>query len=235
MINEEGEINATFWQHVSELRIVLLRSLLAISFGLCIALYFSKQILTLITSTLPLPVSFFSPQEGFLTLFKIAFWIGFLGTSPYWILGILKFIRPGLRGKIKNLLPGFTLLSFLFIFFGVALCLLETLPLANQFFYDFNQSIGNNIWGFAAYVDFLFLLIFAHAVAFEIGAILFLMIHIKAIHWKTLAKKRRHAIVLSLILGALLTPPDIFTQLCIAIPLMGFFELAILWGRIREV
>lgn len=234
MINDEGDVFASFWEHVSELRSIFLRSLFAILVGLAIALYFSNEILSLIKRTLPLPVSLFSPQEGFLALFKIAFWIGFLGTSPYWILGILKFIQPALRGKIRRLLPGFTFLSLLFISSGIALCLFVTLPLTNQFFYDFNQSIGTNLWGFEAYVDFLLLLTFAHAAAFEIGALLLFLIHTGILHWKTLSKKRNHAILFSLIIGAVLTPPDVLTQLMIALPLMGFYELAILWGKIQQ-
>jgi sec-independent protein translocase protein TatC len=234
MTNEEGDISAPFWEHVSELRAVLLKALFAILLGLLTALYFSDEALAFIKSTLNLPLSLFSPQEGFLALFKIAFWIGFLGTSPYWILGILRFIQPALRGKIKRLLPGFTFLSLLFITSGITLCLFVTLPLANQFFYDFNRSIGNNLWGFEAYVDFLLLLIFAHGTAFEIGALLLLLIHMGVLHWKTLAEKRRHAALFSLIMGALLTPPDILTQLLIAIPLMGFYELAILYGKMRQ-
>lgn len=233
-MTSEDEITATFWEHVSELRSVLLRALFAILLGTLTALYFSDVTLSFIQSTLSLPLSLFSPQEGFLSLFKIAFWLGFLGTSPYWILGILRFIKPAMRGKIKRLIPGFSFLSLLFISCGIALCLFVTLPLANQFFYDFNQSIGVNIWGFAAYVDFLLLLVFAHGTAFEIGALLLLLIHVGVLHWKTLAEKRRHAALFSLILGALLTPPDILTQLLIAIPLMGFFELAILYGKIRQ-
>lgn len=234
MTNDEGEISAPFWEHVSELRVVLLRSLFAILLGLTFALYFSDWLLAFIKTTLPLQVSLFSPQEGFLALFKVAFWTGCLATSPYWIFGILRFIQPALRGKIRHLLPGFTFFSLLFIASGIALCLFITLPLANQFFYDFNQSIGTNLWGFGAYVDFLLLLTFAHAAAFEMGALLFLLVHTGVLHWKTLAEKRRHAILFTLIIGALLTPPDVLTQLMIALPLMGFFELAIFYGKIKQ-
>lgn len=232
MTSEEGDISAPFWEHVSELRGVLLRSLLAILLGLAIALYFSTETLALIKTTLPLQVSLFSPQEGFLALFKVAFWTGCLSSSPYWIFGILRFIQPALRGKIRHLLPGFTLLSLLFIASGIALCLFATLPLANQFFYDFNQSIGTNLWGFGAYVDFLLLLVFAHGAAFEMGALLFLLVHTGILHWKTLAEKRRHALFFSLIIGAVLTPPDVLTQAMIALPLMAFFELAIIYGKL---
>lgn len=233
-MTSEEEVNATFWEHVSELRAVLLRSIFAILLGVSVALYFSHETLSFIKATLPMPASLFSPQEGFLALFKASFWIGFLGTSPYWILGILRFIKPALKGEIRSLLPGFTFLSLLFISSGIALCLFVSLPLANQFFFDFNQSIGTNLWGFAAYIDYMFLLVFAHGTAFEIGALLLLLIHTGILHWKTLAEKRRHAALFSLIIGALLTPPDVLTQLIIALPLMGFFELAILYGKIRQ-
>lgn len=227
------EISATFWEHIEELRSVLIRALLSILIGLSLALYYSNETLAFIKSTLPnLPLALFSPQEGFLSTFKLAFWLGFLATSPYWTWGILRFLIPGLRGKIKVMLPGFLFLSFLFIATGLALCLFLTLPLANQYFYEFNSSIGTNIWSFGAYVDFILMLLFAHGTAFEIGALLLLLIHIGALKWETLAAKRRHAIVVSLIVGALLTPPDVLTQILIALPLLGFFELAILYGKV---
>lgn len=224
------EIHASFWTHLEELRAVLIRSLSAVVLGLITTLYFQENILNILMPEQSLFL--FSPAEGFIAIFKLSFWLGLLGTSPYWVGGIIRFIRPALRGKGKVDLPGFFLLSLFFITCGLAFCKWMTLPLAIDYLFTFNQTVGTNLWGFSAYLDFLLMLFLAHGVAFELGAIMFFLVHKGLLHWSELAKKRRHNVVASLILGALLTPPDVLTQVLVAVPLVGFYELAILYGRL---
>jgi sec-independent protein translocase protein TatC len=229
LMNEE--IHASFWDHLEELRAVLIRIFVFLFIGLSIALYFHQEMVQLVLSLLPgTPLFLFSPAEGFIAVFRLSFWLGLLGSSPFWLGSLIRFFLPGLRGSEKKWLPAFILLSILFIGIGMFLCLIGTLPLATEYLFTFNQTIGSNLWGFGAYLDFVLMLLFAHGCAFEMGAVLFFLIHIGAISGETLAKKRRHAIVASLIIGAVLTPPDVLTQLCIALPLMGFYECAILYS-----
>lgn len=201
-------LKASFWDHVQELRSVLIRSLLAIGAGMLLAFVFSDKLISWLVAAVPShSLALLSPQEGLMTVFKLSFWIGVLATSPYWLFALLGFIRPGLNKPEKSGLAFFLLLSALFIALGVSLALFVTIPLANNYLYEFNSSIGINLWGFSSYVDYLLILLFAHGATFEIGALLLLLIHLQIIQWQTLADKRRHAILFALIVGAILTPP----------------------------
>jgi sec-independent protein translocase protein TatC len=229
------EIHASFWDHLEELRWVFIRALLAILVGLCISFYFSSDLIQFILSQVPnAKVFLFSPVEGFIAVFRLSFWLGALGTSPYWIFAVIRFLKPALRENERSWLPLFFLLSGLFIGLGFLLCVNVTLPLATQYLFDFNQTIGVNLWGFSSFLDFALMLLFSHGVAFEIGAVLFFLIHVRVLDGDMLAKKRRHAMVTSLVIGALLTPPDVLTQVCVALPLILFYELAILYGKLRQ-
>ena len=74
----------------------------------------------------------------------------------------------------------------------------------------------------------------ANGVAFEIGAILFLLVHYRLISAEAMREKRRYVILAAFILGALLTPPDVLTQLLMAVPLIILYEIAILYASLRS-
>lgn len=229
------EIHASFWEHIEELRWVFIRALIAILVGLGISFYYSHDLIQFILSQVPnAKVFLFSPVEGFIAVFRLSFWLGLLGTSPYWIYAIIRFLRPALRENERSWLPLFFCLSGLFISLGFLLCIHVTLPLATKYLFDFNQTIGVNLWGFSSFLDFALMLLFSHGVAFELGAVLFFLIHVRVLDGDTLAKKRHHAIVASLVIGALLTPPDVLTQVSVAFPLILFYELAILYSKVRK-
>ncbi len=229
------DIHASFWDHLEELRWVFIRALGVILSGVVISFYFANDLIHLLLSQVPgAKVFLFSPIEGFIAVFRLSFWLSLLGTSPYWIFAIIRFLLPALRKNERSWLPGFFLLSALFISLGFLLCLTLTLPLATQYLFDFNREIGVNLWGFSSFLDFTLMLLFSHGIAFEIGAVLFFLIHVRILDGHMLAKKRRHAIVVSLVIGALLTPPDVLTQICVALPLILFYELAILYSKLRQ-
>lgn len=233
---EEKEL--TLWEHVGELRASLLRALIVSLMGMGIILFFSKEILLYFESLLPdelNSLAFFSPQEGMITVFKLSFWTGLFLTAPYSLFELLSFIAPALNKELKNLLLPFSFLSFLFMSLGLLLCLFFTLPLANNYLFLFNSEIGTNLWGFSAYFNYVLLLLFAHVTTFFLGSVLLLLVHLRILKNTQLESKRRHAIVLSLIIAALITPPDVLTQVIVAIPLYGFFEMAVLYAKIRTL
>lgn len=233
---EEEELSLTFWGHLEELRSVLIKTAVSILAVSLLSLYYSAALLSLLTETLPPQekLVILSPQEGFVSLFKLSLWAGFLFTTPYWLRLFLNFIRPALKGKKALFLPGFLALSLIFVTTGILFALKFTLPLSNGYLYHFNETLGKNLWTLSHYLDYVWLLLVAHAAAFEAGALLLCLIHLGILKQETLAAKRRPAFIAALILGALLTPPDVLTQIAIALPLYGFYELAILYGKITS-
>jgi sec-independent protein translocase protein TatC len=220
-------------RHIEELRLSLLKSLWVFFCALSFSFYFYQEILSFLLQQAPAPQGFalFSPLEGFLSAMKLSFYLAVLITFPYFLFHAFKYLAPALSEALASL----CLKSFLFLFLafaaGTSLAFFVSIPLANAYFYSFNQTIGSNLWGISGYIDYLFHMVFAHAIIFQLGAALLLAIHYGIIKRDFLQKKRPHALVGSLILGALLTPPDMFTQLFVAIPLYLLYELALMYSR----
>lgn len=175
-----------------------------------------------------------SPIEGMMTTFKVSFWVGLVGTSPIWIYLLLQFILPALTNTEKTAVMPFFLLSLLFLGIGFLFAFYLTIPLANQYLLAFNMGIGTNLWSLANYLDYSLFLMLANAFAFELTLILFFLVHYNILSVDRMIAMRRHMIVLAFILGAILTPPDVLTQFMLAIPLIGLYELTILYGRIKQ-
>lgn len=176
----------------------------------------------------------FSPAEGLIISLKISFWLGLLLTAPIWLVPLILFILPALYAHERKLLFPALFTLAIFLGAGILTALQVTLPLTNHYFIDYNQEIGTNLWGLENYIDYTLTLIIAHGVGFELIAILFLLVHYQLIDLDFLKTKRRHVIVLSLILGAILTPPDVLSQLAVAIPLYLGYELILVYGALRQ-
>ena len=174
-----------------------------------------------------------NPLEGILLSFKVCFWVSISVTSPVWIYCLLKFIIPALQTRERTILFPFILSSFFFICLGLMVAYEVTIPLANKYLENFNSDIGYNLWSLSHYIEYTLIIFLGHAIAFELCVILLFMVHLNLLSTEWLISKRRYMIVCAFVLGALLTPPDVFTQLLLAIPLMIVYELAIIYSRIR--
>lgn len=179
-------------------------------------------------------LSLFSPIEGFTTSLKISFWLGILLAAPIWIFLVTQFIKPGLRPFEKKRILPILLTSFTLIGLGILTAYCFTLPLTNAYFAAFNQSLGVNVWSLSNYVDYVLTIMLGHGIAFAAASILFLAVFFDWISPETLAGYRRHAIIAVLILAAILTPPDVLSQLLLAIPMLLLFEGALLYGRLSR-
>lgn len=180
------------------------------------------------------PLLIMGPLEGLLLVFKVCFWLSMALTAPFWGWVWLQFILPGLKAQERAMLLPFFLCSAISLGLGVVLAYTVTLPIANQYLMLFNGSIGQNAWTLMHYVDYVLLLCLGHAIAAELGLLLLLLVHFQLLSPEWLIAKRRYMIVVAFILGALLTPPDVLTQLLLAIPLMGLYEIAICYAKWRK-
>lgn len=180
------------------------------------------------------PFLIMGPIEGLTLVFKVCFWLGVAMTAPFWGWVWLQFILPGLKAQERAVLIPFLLCSIVFLSLGMALAYYVTLPLANQYLALFNSSIGQNAWTLTHYINYVLLLCLGHAIAAELGLILLLLVHFRFLSPEWLIAKRRYMIVLAFILGALLTPPDVLTQLLLAFPLIGLYEVAIWYAKWRN-
>lgn len=177
------------------------------------------------------PLTLFHPTEGISLVFKLSFFAGLILSSPFWLYRLFLFFLPALQQREKRLLFPFLGASLLFFSLGVAFAYFVTIPIAIESLQFFNTTIGTTLWGAANTLNFFLFLLLSNGLAFEGAVILFFLIHLNVLTYSFLIAYRRHMIVFFFVLAALLTPPDIFTQFLLAIPLIALYECAILYSR----
>ncbi len=176
---------------------------------------------------------YFRPYEKLLTYMRLAFWGGMVLTLPLAFVQTWLFVRPALRGKEgKYLLIGGGIVPVLFAA-GAAFAYRIIAPLALRFFLAFGE--GDNIqplWGFGEYASFLFSLLLAAGALFQAPLLLLLLICTGIVSVRTLSRLRPWIILFIGIAAALLTPPDVVSQILLGVPLYLLFELTLLTGRL---
>ncbi|PJD95144.1 MAG: twin-arginine translocase subunit TatC [Parachlamydia sp.] len=180
------------------------------------------------------PLVLLTPMEGFATVIKLSFWFGLVATSPFWLFTLLRFIAPAFINSIRKQFWLFFLLFVALFYAGLLCAYFATIPLANQYFFAFSTGIGMNLWNLGSYMEYTLLLLLGNGLGFELSGILFLLIHLQMIELGTLYRMRRYAYVGIFILSALLTPPDILSQILLAVPLIALYEAGILQARWKQ-
>jgi sec-independent protein translocase protein TatC len=244
-------LKLSFWEHVHALRFALLRGSLFLIFSLIIAFFFSDLIADWMLSPLLQQKSnltaeisssktgleellILSPLEGLITSLKMSFWTGLLFSSPFWVFFLMQFFYPALKKKERKILAYFFILSFLCTGLGILFAHKISLPLMGNFLKSYNRLYGINAWSLSSCLSFCLWIILGHGIAFEFLAFLFLGIHFGFFSAGKLIDYRRYSIVGILILSALVTPPDLLSQLLLAIPLLTFYEISIIYSRFRQ-
>jgi len=179
-------------------------------------------------------VKFFhlSPGEYFISTIKISFYTGLLFSSPFVIGQLILFLLPGLTKKeTKIILP--LLLSSLILFgLGLAFSYYTLIPAALNFFLNYSEEVLEPFWSFDQYFEFILVLFYSTGLAFQIPILQILIGLLNIVSAKQMLGAWRYVILLSTILGAILTPStDPLTQLLLslAILLLYFSGLSILF------
>ncbi len=232
--------------HLVELRKRLLWVILIMALGTGVSFFYVEQIYSILT--LPLAnamgagdthrLIYTGLTEAFFTYVKVAFFAGVFVTFPALLMQIWMFIAPGLYKTERRVFLPFLVATPVLFFLG-GLCVYSiVLPTALPFFLSF-QSAGGEA-GMAIqlearvseYLDLVMTLIFAFGLCFQLPVVLTLLGKAKIITAKTLAKGRKYAIVLTFVVAAFLTPPDIISQVLLALPILALYELSILLIRL---
>lgn len=163
------------------------------------------------------------------TLITAGFVIGF----PYILWEVWKFIRPALYEKERKMAGSFILVSSLLFFIGVLFGYYIIAPLSINFFANFNVSKEiENIFTVDSYVSMMKMSIVASGIVFELPIIIYFLAKLGLVTPDFLRKYRRYAIVIILILAAIVTPPDIPSQIIVSIPILLLYEVSILIAAI---
>jgi sec-independent protein translocase protein TatC len=175
-----------------------------------------------------------SPVDGMITTLRVCFWSSLTLTAPFWMLLLLRFVAPALSERDRTLIPQFLFAALFALALGLFVGFTILLPLANRYLYAFNSAIGSNIWTVSHYLSYTVLLLTGSVLASETAAVLLLLVYLDKIGAKTLVRYRQTVIVLFFFGSAVVTPPDIVSQVILALPLTLLYEFAILYAKWRK-
>lgn len=232
--DEATEKVMPFLEHLEELRQRLLRCILSVVFFSIGSYFLSKQIMQLLLKPYPRneKLIFLAPTEGFLIYIKVALFSGIILSLPVIFFQMWSFIAPGLYKKEKKYFPLIILFSIVFFLLGASFCYLVIIPYGLNFLLNFGTEQLEPSIQIKEYLKFVTLLILVFGVIFELPLLSFFLTKMGIITPQFLSSKRRYGIVLIFIAAAILTPPDIFTQVCLAIPLILLYEISIVVSKL---
>lgn len=168
------------------------------------------------------------PIGAFMMSMKTAFAGGFIIALPLNLFFIGRFLLPALTKKEKKMmLPIFSAGTLLFVI-GVLFCYFMVIPLSLRFLWNFSNWIGViNDWTLEYYIAFVtrFLLVFG--CMFEMPLIVVSLVFLNVLSYSFLTSNRRYVIVIIFIFAALITPPDVLSQVLLALPLLGLYEISV--------
>ena len=227
-----------FLSHLIELRQRILRSLLFLVVVFVPVLYFVNDIFDFVSEPLraQLPGEMIATQVAspFLTPFKLAVYTTIFITIPFLLHQAWGFVSPGLYLREKRFAVPLLVSSTLLFYLGMAFAYYAVFPLVFQFFASVTPTDVAMMTDINHYLDFVLKLFFAFGLAFEIPVATVLLALTGFTSSRSMARKRPYVIVGCFVIGMLITPPDVISQILLAVPAWLLFEIGILLARMVE-
>tara|TARA_Y100000590_G_scaffold364880_1_gene423478 strand:- start:3059 stop:3826 length:768 start_codon:yes stop_codon:yes gene_type:complete len=230
----------TLIDHISELRKRLLWSFfyLLLVFGICF--YYAEQLFSFLARPL---VNLLDKENGqtlittaltehFFTHMKISFFFALFFSFPLIAIQVWKFIAPGLYNNEKNAFLPFLIATPILFFAGGSLVYYIITPVAWEFFLSYQNINDSEVPIMLApkmseYLSLIMRFIFAFGLAFQLPVVISLLAKANLVTHNTLKKFRKYAIVIAFLSAAFLTPPDPFSQISLALPIIFLYEISI--------
>ena len=217
----------SFFDHLDELRTRIIKSALVVFICACVFYFTIDKILVAIIKPVG-KLIFTSPPEAFLARMTITLFGGFFAASPFILYQVWSFVSAGLTEREKQYVKLFGPFSFVCFVAGGLFAYFVMIPLAVKFLLSFSTELMLPMITVEKYITFVSVLTLAGGIVFELPLILMFLTKIGIVTPDLLREKRRHAIVGILFVSAVLTPPDVFTQMLLSVPLIILYEVSIL-------
>ncbi len=222
--------------HLIELRSRLLWSFLALAIAFGISLYFARPIFGFLVQPLlasgQTKLIYTAIFEAFFVEIKVAFFAASFFSFPVFATQLWRFVAPGLYSKEKRAFLPFLLATPVLFIIGASMAYFMAIPVALEYLLGFGGSVGGveqqALPGVDNYLNFVMKFIFGFGISFLLPVLLMLLERAGIVTLEQLKSARRYAIVGAFAIAAVLTPPDVVSQLLLAIPLCILYELALI-------
>jgi len=233
---EEGG-EQSFLSHLIELRERLLKAVAAVLLVLLALVPLANKLY----GWLALPLIKHLPQGGtmiateiaspFLTPIKLAFFVAVFIAMPFILYQLWAFVAPGLYRHEKKLALPILLSAMVLFYIGCAFAYFLVLPAVFAFMTGIAPAGVAVMPDIGRYLDFVLVLFLAFGLCFEVPVVLIILVSLGVVTPQQLAKSRPYAVVGAFIVAAVLTPPDVFSQMMLAIPMCVLYEIGIIAAR----
>ncbi len=226
-----------FMPHLIELRQRLIRCFIAYGLVLTPLIIFSSELYSLlaqpILQTLPSGGMLIATQvvTPFTVPLKLALFTALVLLIPYILYQIWRFVAPGLYPNEKRMVFPIAFMSATLFYLGMLFAHCFVLPMALSFFMHVAPKGVTVMTDMTHYMDFVLTLYFAFGASFQVPIVTFVLIRTGVTSIEGLKKQRPYIIVAAFVIGMLLTPPDVVSQIMLAVPLLGLFEGGVLLAR----
>lgn len=221
--------------HLEALRRALIRSFAALAIGIVPLFLASPYVLDRfceqITLQSGITLHYFSPMEVFLLQLKIAALLDVVLFSPYIAWNIWQFVLPALYEKEKRFIRSIVGLTSALFIAGVAFCLIVCFPLIVQFGMSFAGETLTPVFGVSNLISLALWLSLAFGCMFQFPLVTYALIRGGIVSYETVCDKRPYVVIAILVVAALLTPPDILSQIILGAPTYLLFEAGLLAAR----
>jgi sec-independent protein translocase protein TatC len=223
--------------HLQELRKRLILSFIAVGVGFVLCYALADTLFNILAFPLlkVMPAGgtlvFTSVAEAFFTYMKVAFIAGLILASPFVLYQVWAFIAPGLYRNEKRYVVPFVFLGSFFFALGILFGYFVAIPIGFKFLLGYATDFIKPMPSMKEYLSFSIKFLLAFGLVFEFPVVLLLLSKIGLVDAKKLARQRKYAILLIFVFAAVMTPPDFISQVLMALPLMGLYELSIILSK----
>jgi sec-independent protein translocase protein TatC len=234
----DAAAEATFLSHLVELRSRLLKSVAAILLVLLALLPFANRLYAALAkpllANLPVGGSMIATEiaSPFLTPLKLAFCVAFVIAMPFVLFQLWRFVAPGLYRQEQRLALPLLISAVALFYVGCAFAYFLVLPAVFGFMAQVAPAGVAVMPDISRFLDFVLVLFIAFGLCFEVPVVLVLLVALGVVEPEQLAHGRSYAIVGAFVIAAILTPPDVVSQLLLAIPMCLLYEAGILAARV---
>jgi len=235
-MDEEDKL--PFTGHLEELRRRLIICFIAVGVAFAGCYLFKERLFSILMDPLVRVMEpgqnlvFTGLPEAFFTYLKVSFLAAIMAASPVILYQFWLFVAPGLYDKEKRLLIPIVVLSSIFFVGGALFGYFVVFPYGFKFFLGFATEIIRPLPSMKEYLSFSSKLLIAFGLVFELPLIITFLAKLGIVTVPFLKKNRKYALLLFFVGAAILTPPDVVTQVMMAMPLMVLYEVSIIGARI---